>query len=339
MLQIPGIVTNYDAATSDYSEGKFRDNPGDDTGSGVMAAMANDLWYAAAAIIKKYRTGGKSSIAESESSSDLLTALEEMCGGQINGIPTWSADTTYSTVGTQVMQSGVPFISIYNASTNLNQSPRISPLFWMPVPTMRDMLADYMNGRIIYGSSHPMHDYNNAAYAQYFSLGKHRIGGGDGTGRIYNVYGVHLDGSNVGSGTLSTIIEIWHLKNTWAPGSTGSRVLVDARGRLLRAIDATGGQADLMAESLNDQLQGHNTAINLYDSTSNNPSSPYTAVFPARLDNTGASLWHSSSNVVNTAIGGSPITDGTNGTPRTGLYTRDKSITVGVPYAIICVPA
>jgi hypothetical protein len=326
MLQIPSIVTNYDAATSDYSEGKFRDNPGDSTGSGVMAAMANDLWYAAAAVIKKYRTGGKSSIAESESSSDLLTALEEMIGAQTNGISAWSASTTYPSIGTQVMRFGIPFISIYNASTNLNMDPITHPLFWMPVPTARDLLSDYMGGRIISGGSHPIHDYNNAAYVQYFSLGQHKIGGGD-DGQVFTAYGVHLDGSNVGASTLSTIIETWHLKDTWAPGSTGSRVLVDAKGRLLRAIDETGGQADLIGEVLEDQVQGH-----LHETGGQNVGTFGTGSSRVR----GA---YSATGTNTCALSDVPITDGTNGTPRTGLTTRDKSITVGVPYAIICVPA
>lgn len=38
MRNLPSIVSNFDSATTGFSDGKIRDNPGDDTGSGVMSA-------------------------------------------------------------------------------------------------------------------------------------------------------------------------------------------------------------------------------------------------------------------------------------------------------------
>jgi hypothetical protein len=320
MQNLNSIVTNYDAATTDFPEGKFRDNPGDSTGSGVMAAMCNDLWYAAASIIKKYKTGGKSGAAETVISSDLLSALEALAKDQASSIPVWSASTTYS-IDTQVTRFGINFISIYNASSNLNQDPITSPLFWNALPTAQEILYNYSHGVIVHGGSHPRHDYNNAAYQQYFPLGLHSMGGVDGIS--FNAYGVHLDGSAVGSGTLSTIIEAWFLKTAFAPGSTGSRVLKDARGKLLRAIDLATGQADEIGEVLQDQMQGHTIGTAALASIK-----------------TSASAGGGSMEVVRTEAGTALgiITDGTHNTPRTGLFTRDKSITVGVPYAVIVVP-
>ena len=53
MRNLATIVANYDSASTGFSDGKLRDNPGDDTGSGVMSAWGNDIWYALRAIVKK----------------------------------------------------------------------------------------------------------------------------------------------------------------------------------------------------------------------------------------------------------------------------------------------
>ena len=37
MRNLATIVANYDSASTGFSDGKIRDNPGDDTGSGVVA--------------------------------------------------------------------------------------------------------------------------------------------------------------------------------------------------------------------------------------------------------------------------------------------------------------
>jgi len=184
----------------------------------------------------------------------------------------------------------------------------------------------------VWGASHPIHDYNNAAYKQSFGLGTHRIGGYSGT--TFNAYGVHLDGQAIGaSGTaLSNIVEAWHLKDIWMPGAEGSRSSVDARGRLLRAIDATGGQADLMAEVLNDQMQGHWHDIKTFDAGGNQNSSLY---YPAHIVNG----WSNSYTKLNSIMVSGPTTDGANGEPRKGSTTRDKSVTGGVPYMVVMVPA
>jgi hypothetical protein len=329
MKKISSIVTNYDTATSGFSEGKLRDNPGDDTGSSVVAALGNDWYYALAAVVKAQNSlGAVSDNPESENNHDFLDALLEMVGQKVNGVSDWSAATTYSTANTHVMRAGIQFTNI-NTTGNTNQDPLTTDGYWMPCPDVHTLFSAWKEGRVVSGGSAPIHDFNNATYyKQYFSLGKHRVGGYGGS--VFEAYGVHLDGSGVGSGDLSAIIETWSLKNTWAPGSTGARTLVDVRGRVMRFIEATGGRADLIGEVLADQMQGH-----------------WHDLYPATGGSGGTTVWQTVSATqtgVSSAFqtsdkAGAARSDGVNGTPRTGNVTADKSVTVGVPYAVIMVPA
>jgi len=330
MRNLATIVSNYDSASTGFSDGKLRDNPGDDTGSGVMSAWGNDIWYALRAIVKKWHGAGDvSDTAESENNHDVLDAIEQMMGLSVYGVADYNPATTYSTLGESVMYAGIQFVNI-NASANLGKTPLTEPLYWLPVPDSRDLFVKSVHGLPVWGASHPIHDYNNAAYRQYFGLGTHRIGGYSGT--TFTAVGIHLDGQAIGATatTLSNIVEAWHLKDVWMPGSEGSRLSIDARGRLLRAIDATGGQADLMAEVLNDQMQGHRHNV-----------TQSSGVAVSNYATGGANP-----NLSNTAPDGSPVvqarlivTDTVNGTPRTGSTTRDKSVTGGVPYMVVMVPA
>ena len=330
MRNLPSIVSNYDSASTGFSDGKLRDNPGDDTGSGVMSAWGNDIWYALRAIVKKWHGAGNvSDTPESENNHDVLSAIEQMMGLDVYGVNAYNPATTYSTLGESVMYAGIQFVNI-NASANLGKTPLTEPLYWLPLPDSRDLFVKSVHGIPQWGASHPLHDFNNPAYRQYFGLGTHRIGGYNGT--TFTAVGIHLDGQAIGtSGTaLSGIVEAWHLKDIWMPGSEGSRSSIDARGRLLRAIDATGGQADLMAEVLNDQMQGHWHDQYLTPDTVLAVGSNSQAV--------GNSTSNTAKAITNNSIQ-SPQSDGQNGTPRTGSTTRDKSVTGGVPYMVVMVPA
>ena len=324
--KVPALTPNYDGAVAGYPEGSFRDNPGDLTGSGVVSAWGNDVHYAQAAAIYKY-LGDKNGNAETTTSSDFLNALETMMGFAVSTVSAWNYATDYSTLGNvSVMRYGMQFTSIL-ATGNLSKDPMTNPKFWLPCPEARELWGIYSHGRVITGGSLSLHDHTNANYKQYFSLGHHVLGGY--AGYAFDAYGVHLDGSAVGAGDLSTIIESWFLKDSFAPGSTGARTLQDAKGRVLRAMDASGGRADLIGEVLADQMQGHwhTAGISAFSGLLASVSSGGALAYPGAGANAGT-----------TGIS-NPITDGVNGTPRTGSVTADKSITVGVPYMVICVPA
>ena len=328
MRNLPSIVANYDSASTGFSDGRLRDNPGDDTGSGVMSAWGNDIWYALRAIVTKYHGAGDvSDTPESENNHDVLDAIEQMMGLSVYGVADYNPATTYGTLGESVMYAGIQFVNI-NASNNIGKTPLTQPLYWLPVPDSRDLFVKSVHGLPVWGASHPIHDYNDSAYLQSFGLGTHNIGGYNGT--TFNAVGIHLDGQSIGAtGTpLSNIVEAWHLKDVWMPGPEGSRSSVDARGRLLRAIDATSGQADEMAEVLDDQMQGHRHS-----------SSGSTNGYWMYVASGGISGISTGSNATGMSDTGAPSTDNTNGTPRTGSTTRDKSVTGGVPYMVVMVPA
>jgi len=331
MRKLATILSNYDAATTGFSEGKIRDNPGDDTGSGVVADWGNDLYYALEATIKRYKTGGVlSDAAESETASDFLQAIEELAGVYVGGVSAWSAATAYTVKGTTVMRYGIQFVNL--STSNTNHDPLTEPTYWMAIPDKRELLAAHTSGRVIVGDSSPLHDFNNAAYSQYLSLGLHNFGGVSGAN--YNAYLVHLDGQAIGSGALSTIVEAWHLKGVWMPGSTGSRTAADARGKVPRGIDATGGQADAMGEVLADQTQGHFHTGRLASSISGGSYG-----FPVSVAASSGTVRYGAGQTYTTNMVEAPESDGTNGTPRVGLKTRDQSYTVGVPYVVILVAA
>lgn len=324
MYKISDVQSNYDSATAGFSEGKMRDNPGDDTGSGVLAALENDTYYALVSAIKKWKnTGVLSSAPESENASDFLQALEELTGNYIDGVAGWSAATTYTVIGAPVMRFGMQFVNI--SANNLNHDPITSPTYWMAVPDKREILAASQQGRVIWGDSSAQHDYSNAAYAQYFSMGRHRFGGS--AGRVYQAYLVHLDGSAVGAGDLSDIIEAWHLKDAFAPGSLGARTLVDGRNCVARAVSASGGLNPTIGARLEDAFQGHIHQVFPANNASGGNFYSFTVQSSAA----------SGVNDTRSGEAGEAISDGTNGTPRTASETRVKSIAVGVPYFYVLV--
>jgi hypothetical protein len=77
MRKISTIVTNLIAPSGGFSEGKYKNNPGDDTGSQVKAETVTDFFYGMFAAIKKY-LGAVNDVAESETNSDVLRTLEKM---------------------------------------------------------------------------------------------------------------------------------------------------------------------------------------------------------------------------------------------------------------------
>ena len=129
------------------------------------------------AVIKSHNSlGSVSDNPESENNHDFLDALLEMVGQKVNGVSGWSSATTYSTANTHVMRGGIQWTNI-NTSGNTNQDPLTTTGFWMPCPEISTLIGYWKNGTVIGGGSEAIHDFNNASYKQYFSLGKHRVGG------------------------------------------------------------------------------------------------------------------------------------------------------------------
>ena len=181
MRNLSTIVTNRDSASIGFSDGKLRDNPGDDTGSGVMAGWGNDVWYALRAIVKKYAGAGDvSDSPESENNHDVLDAIEQMMGLSVYGVDSYDSLATYSTAGESVMRAGIQFVNIL-PSGNTNKDPLTEHDYWLPVPDSRYLFLQSTQGVPQWGASHPLHDFNDSAYRQYFGLGTHRIGGYAGT--------------------------------------------------------------------------------------------------------------------------------------------------------------
>ena len=89
MKDIRTYLANYTAASSGYSLGKLKDNPGDDTGSALTADLFNDLLYAFYAFINKY--GTVSDTDESESASDFVDAVEAGCVMKDDGVQVMAA--------------------------------------------------------------------------------------------------------------------------------------------------------------------------------------------------------------------------------------------------------
>ena len=126
MRKLSTIVTNRDSASTGFSDGKLRDNPGNDTGSGVMAGYGNDVWYALRAIVKKWSgTGDVSDSPESENNHDVLDAIEQMMGLSVYGVADYNPATTYSTAGESVMYAGIQFVNILPSLNPVDAESRL----------------------------------------------------------------------------------------------------------------------------------------------------------------------------------------------------------------------
>lgn len=293
--------------TTDYTLGSEDSALSSEAGDTIYTkvAIVNGAYHSTALYVS-YKTIGDYMTADS---------VQEAYGAPSTDVKPWANDKTYTTIGDPVLRFGMQFVNIN--SSNTGNDPFTSPTKWMAVPTGRELFALSNSGRIIFGDSSPQHDYSNAAYAQYFKAGLHRFSGG-GT---YQAYLVHLDGSAVGSGDLSTAIEAWHLKDAFAPGAPGSRTLVDGRNCVARAVSASGGLNPTIGARLEDAFQGHAIAVKAVS-------------FPGGA---GASGTLYSPNGTESPEKGIISTDGINGTPRTAAETRVKSIAVGVPYFYVLV--
>ena len=235
MKKISAYLSNYTAASSGFSEGRLKDDPGDGTGSGITVQTHNDFLYGFLAPIKKW-LGTASETDESETASDVLTAIERAAGVANENVIAWSNTTTYAQ-DDHVMYLGVQFVSMEAANVGNN-----------PIDTPRDAIY----------------------FREFWKWGKYNFGGA--AGRNFQAYGVHLAGQLItGVADYVAIFGIgnadqYPLLDIIAPDVMGSRTLLDTKGRVPRCADATGGSSVAVGLPQEDQFQGHNVfgSINSY---------------------------------------------------------------------------
>jgi hypothetical protein len=120
---------------------------------------------------------------------------------------------------------------------------------------------------------------------------------------------LELDGSVVTSANYPYLALA---RPSWV--AAGNITLPNMANRVLRVKGSDTGDAGTLQE---DQMQGHY----------HNPLSPNTVHLQGRASG-GTGYANAGGGIFNPATTGEPVTDGTNGTPRTGTETRSKAFIV-----------
>ena len=331
MNKITSTQTNYTGAAAGYAEGTFKDDPGDGSGSSIIVKNFNDVWYALNTPILKY-TSGLSDTDEKTTASDFEIAIERAIGIQNENVSAYASGTTYS-ADDHVMYLGIQFVSMVGSNTG--NDPIDNPDKWLPCYNRDEAILKHRNCDAIQGGMEAIHNHRDAGYRQYFKWGKYNYGGD--SGRNFQAYGIHLDGTVVTGGPLATILDVGgadeypHI-DIIAPDVAGTRTLLDTRGAVAASVDAAGGSRAAVGVYQADQFQGFGfssknsaggSAINIGETGCN--------VF---LGGSGAQdAYRTTSQTGLNLIGD----DGTNGTPRTGTETRMKNYSVGVASVLVLV--
>jgi hypothetical protein len=335
MRKISGLLTHITAASPGFSEGQLKDNPGDGTGSGITASVHTDMMYGFVAPIIKYN-GALSDAAESETASDMLTAIDRAAGVQNENVAEWDVATVYA-ADDHVMYLGLQFVSV--AAANVGNDPIDSPAEWIPCLNRDEVLRLHRDGVVLLGGLEAIHDHRDAGYRQYFSMGKYNFGGA--AGRNFQATAFHLDGTVLtGDAVAVALLDVggaaeYHLLDLIAPDVMGTRTFIDARGHVLRPVDGAAGATEDIGVLQADQFQGHIFGkLSGWNSLENNvylTVNTALAPSPGGGDNTQRDAGFTSNITREADI----MNDGTNGAPRTGTETRMKNLTVGVPYVVV----
>lgn len=340
MKNIQDYLTNKDAPSGGFSQGKLRDDPGDATGSGITVLTHNDFLYALLAPVIKY-LGDTSDTDESETAADVMDALETMAGVKNPNVSEYNNITAY-VADDHVMSLGVQFVAMVATTGN---EPFTNPDKWLPCFARDDAFIKWQKGDNITGGFDPLHDHRDGAYRQVFDWGKYNVGGDTGgVGRNFEAFGIHLDGTQVtGNGTLEGILDVggggeYHLLDIIAPDVVGTRTLLDTRGSVPACIDAGGGNRVIVGAAQADQFQGWQAGA---DESLDSVTGPYFG----RADNDGnrndvTASANTVPTVFNTGVQGvasmiKAQNDGANGDPRTGLETQMKNFSVGVTSILV----
>jgi hypothetical protein len=326
MRKISGLLTHITAASPGFSEGQLKDNPGDGTGSGITASVHTDMMYGFVAPIIKYN-GALSDAAESETASDMLTAIDRAAGVQNENVAEWDVATVYA-ADDHVMYLGLQFVSV--AAANVGNDPIDSPAEWIPCLNRDEVLRLHRDGVVLLGGLEAIHDHRDAGYRQYFSMGKYNFGGA--AGRNFQATAFHLDGTVLtGDAVAVALLDVggaaeYHLLDLIAPDVMGTRTFIDARGHVLRPVDGAAGATEDIGVLQADQFQGHFHKYKRGDPAAADKGTDYLAAY--KIGTLYSAV--SENDMINTEYA-----NATDGAPRTGTETRMKNLTVGVPYVVV----
>lgn len=249
---------------------------------------------------------------------------------QLEGVDAWDVAeaVVYETAGAIVERFGQHYAaSGKTGNSGKDPADPQSDTWWIPSEGWNNYKKFASKGESIPGGMHPWTDYSSGDYQQNIKLDEIIRGG-----ITYDVFGVILDGTQVTlDATLEAIFDPSGAKeypwiDEFAPDVIGTRTLIDMRGRSTRSMTAGGGVAATLAEVQEDAGQGH------WHEYYTNPG-----------NDTGGGVVLDAINAAATGLNTfqdriqSPITDGVNGTPRTGLETRIKALVRGVDYIIVII--
>jgi len=178
MKKITAYLSNYTAPSSGFSEGRLKDDPGDGTGSGITVNTHNDFLYGFLAPIKKW-LGAVSETDESETASDMLTAIERAAGVANENVSAWANGTAYSQ-DDHVMYNGVQFVCMPSAGST-GEDPFAYPAVWMPCFGRDEALRKWREGNSIEGGFAAVHNKRDTSnYRAFWEWGKYNFGGASG---------------------------------------------------------------------------------------------------------------------------------------------------------------
>ena len=340
MKKISSFLTNRIAPSAGFSEGQYKDDPGDSTGSGALAQTPNDFYYGFLALIKKY-IGGVSDTDESENASDMRDAIENAIGIKNENVSEYVNTTTYAQ-DDHVMYLGLQFVSMINSNTG--NAPLDNPDKWFPCMERNEVVRAWRDAVNLSGGFAALHDKRDATnYRLLFEAGKYNFGGDSGeSGVNKQATALHLDGTTVtGNTTLENLLDVgganeYHLLDVIAPDVLGTRTLLDSRGRTDRVVDNSGGDTENVGVIQDDAMQRFTGTIRAWGSTI--PwSTFFNGVFTRSASGTGIFRPASSTTpetndnlIFNNANSTFP-----NAAKTDDDETRMKNYTVGVPYIII----
>lgn len=341
MKRPDSFLTNTTTITG-RSQGQAKDNPGDNSGTGMVSEIYNDPAYSVIAMAESWKEGGLSDSNETTDSSDLRDAIEEMVSKKVSGVSDWVVGTSYS-AGDIVIYKGFQFVS-YLASANIGNDPITNPDKWYKIPTPENLLDDFFGGLPKQDLS-PIADRSGTDYQQNIAYGEYRLGGN--ADDFYDFFRVHLDGTQVtGDATLEAIFDVGGANEYFnidliAPDVLGTRTLIDMGGRYIRSQSGAGDVVPTMGTTHDDAMQkitgrigevlGRDTSElgtreGVFSSTVVNGSGRYGSVVGAMASSGKISFDNSDSVSPNTAK-----TD--------DIETKVRSLVVGCSYIVIMQPA